>query len=251
MAIPIVLPQYGQSEENCVLTRWHVKKGDVVKDAQPVAEIETDKAIFDLESPHSGTILALFFEEGEEIPVLTNIAAVGNIGDEIEDLRPGKEPSTNPKQEEGTARENRKKEDPRAQARRSTPQPDKSIQVRISPRAKKLAQSQGLNLSELNGSGPRGRITVQDVEEFLSSKKRKPKNKKQAFQKGNLQIIKLRGVRKITAERMKVSLTSSAQYTLHTNFDATELLQARKTLSEKRLKCRGNIANGYDCVFSF
>ena len=89
MPTPIIMPRQGQSVESCILVRWNVKPGDTVEAGGIVAEIETDKASFEVESPAAGTILDLFFEEGDDIPVLTNIAAVGKAGDNTTTLRPG------------------------------------------------------------------------------------------------------------------------------------------------------------------
>ena len=89
MATSIIMPRQGQSVESCILTSWKVKEGDTVKSGQVVASIETDKATFDVESPGDGLVLARFFEEGADIPVLTSIAVLGQPGEDISQLRPG------------------------------------------------------------------------------------------------------------------------------------------------------------------
>ena len=88
MAEPIIMPRQGQSVESCILTEWKVNVGDQVAEGDVLAVIETDKASFDLESTAAGTVLALFWEADDDVPVLANVAVVGNEGDDIEEFRP-------------------------------------------------------------------------------------------------------------------------------------------------------------------
>ena len=88
MATPVIMPRQGQSVESCILTEWKVNVGDQVAEGDVLAVIETDKASFDLESTASGTVLALFWEADDDVPVLANVAAIGNEGEDIEEFRP-------------------------------------------------------------------------------------------------------------------------------------------------------------------
>ena len=88
MATPIIMPRQGQSVESCILTEWKVQVGDVVSEGDVLAVIETDKASFDLESTASGTVLELFWEPDDDVPVLANVAAVGEEGESAEEFRP-------------------------------------------------------------------------------------------------------------------------------------------------------------------
>ena len=74
--------------ESCILTEWKVNVGDQVAEGDVLAVIETDKASFDLESTASGTVLALFWEADDDVPVLANVAAIGNEGEDVEEFRP-------------------------------------------------------------------------------------------------------------------------------------------------------------------
>ena len=76
MATPIIMPRQGQSVESCILVEWLVDVGGALEEGTAVASIETDKAVFEVESPEAGTLVARFFEEGDDIPVLVTIAAV-------------------------------------------------------------------------------------------------------------------------------------------------------------------------------
>ncbi|SVE46415.1 uncharacterized protein METZ01_LOCUS499269, partial [marine metagenome] len=87
MATPIIMPRQGQSVESCILTEWKVKVGDEIAEGDVLAVIETDKASFDLESTASGTILELFWEADDDVPVLANVAAVGKEGEDVSEFR--------------------------------------------------------------------------------------------------------------------------------------------------------------------
>lgn len=77
MATPVIMPKQGQSVESCIITRWFKNTGDRVIKNDILLSYETDKAAFDLESPADGILLEIFFGEGDEVPVLQNIAVIG------------------------------------------------------------------------------------------------------------------------------------------------------------------------------
>ena len=81
MAIPVIMPRQGQSVETCIITKWFKQKGDTVKNGDLLFSYETDKAAFDVESPADGTLLEIFYGDGAEVPVLVNVALIGNEGE--------------------------------------------------------------------------------------------------------------------------------------------------------------------------
>ena len=88
MATPVEVPKLGNSVEECLITRWVRRPGDHVASGELVAEIETDKATFEVTSPVDGTVLAAFYSEGELAPVYTNLFVVGAPGENVESFRP-------------------------------------------------------------------------------------------------------------------------------------------------------------------
>ena len=80
MATPVIMPKQGQSVESCIIVSWKKHAGDAVKAGDILCEVETDKATFEVESPADGTLLAIFHEQGADVPVLTPIAAIGKPG---------------------------------------------------------------------------------------------------------------------------------------------------------------------------
>src|SRR5213082_1582012 len=89
MATPVEAPKLGNSVEECLISRWVKRKGDAVSAGDVGAEIETDKATFEVTSPVDGVLLESFFDEGALVPVFTNIFVIGAPGEATEGFRPG------------------------------------------------------------------------------------------------------------------------------------------------------------------
>src|SRR3954451_19135347 len=89
MATPVEAPKLGNTVEECLISRWLKHKGEKVAAGDVVAEIETDKATFEVTSPVEGVLLESFFDEGALVPVFTNIFVIGDPGEDVESLRPG------------------------------------------------------------------------------------------------------------------------------------------------------------------
>ena len=88
MANAVIMPRQGQSVESCILTEWYKSVGDSVTKGDLLFAYETDKAAFEEEAPEDGILLVRFYEEGDEVPVLLNVAVIGAEGDDIEAFRP-------------------------------------------------------------------------------------------------------------------------------------------------------------------
>ena len=88
VATPVEMPKLGNTVEQCLLVAWHKRKGDAVCAGDILAEMETDKATFDLTAPSDGTVLEVFFDDGAMVPVFTNVCVIGEAGEAIEEYRP-------------------------------------------------------------------------------------------------------------------------------------------------------------------
>ena len=93
MATPIAMPIQGQSVEVCVLIEWCKSEGDTVAAGDILFSYETDKASFEFESPVAGTLLATFYDEGDDVPVLSNMAVIGDAGEDTESFAPAAAPA--------------------------------------------------------------------------------------------------------------------------------------------------------------
>ena len=227
MAIPVLMPRQGETVESCLILKWKKKEGDKVDAHESICEVETNKAVFEVETPKEGTILKIFFKEGDDVPVLSTIALIGQPGEDITSFMPEKTLTTEIKEET----ENVKMKEA------ITPSKEKSFAsgvVSISPRARRLAKREGVDISKVSkGSGPGGRITERDVRNILS---KFPKiisatqtSTKETFP-GPVREIPVQGVREVIAENMLKSLQTTAQLTLNSSSNASNLLSYRKKL---------------------
>ena len=94
MATPVIMPKQGQSVESCIITKWYKKKGDKVEIGDLLFNYETDKASFDEEAKVPGILLEIFFYEGDDVPVFTNVCVIGNPDDKIAEFYPNKDDIT-------------------------------------------------------------------------------------------------------------------------------------------------------------
>lgn len=231
MAIAVLMPKQGQSVESCLIINWIKKKGDKVKAEEPICEVETDKAVFEVEAPETGTILKIFYKEGDDVPVLNTIAIIGQPGEKIDHLILKKTVSVS--KEEYV--ENQKAKTPDESTKKTKPSFGDGL-IPISPVARRFAEKKGIDFSKLTGSGPGGRIVKKDIEKALSEGEPLiPSTVSKEFF-GPLKEIPVEGVRKIISERMLTSLQSTAQLTLNTSADASSLLSSRQWLKSSPVK---------------
>ena len=172
MASEVLMPRQGQSVESCIIIAWHVKEGDTVKTGQPLCEVETDKATFEVESPVDGTVLGIFYPADADVPVLKVIAAIGAAGEDIAGLRPADSEVSGQKSEikvQKTETSEQKSESvPTSDLRPLTSGAGSA--AGISPRARNLAEAKGIDASILAGSGPEGRVIERDILAALDGK---------------------------------------------------------------------------------
>ena len=232
MAVPVIMPRQGQSVESCIITKWFKKKGDEVKNGEILFSYETDKAAFDMEAPADGLLLDLFFSEGDEVPVLTNVAVIGSAGDDTSSFLPGGTVETRQSQEPlATVPENTEERE----AFTSEPAMTETGKTKVSPRARKLAEALGIPLSTISGSGPNGRIIVRDIE--TRKEKGSVQSGVSAIPVSGYTDTALTNVRKLISKAMHASLQNSAQLTHHMSADVRRMLEARK-------KAKDDLASG-------
>ncbi|MBC8499657.1 MAG: 2-oxo acid dehydrogenase subunit E2 [Candidatus Atribacteria bacterium] len=225
MAIPVLMPKQGQSVGSCLIVKWNKKEGDKVKAEEPICEVETDKAVFEVVAPETGTILKIFFEEGDDVPVLNTIAIIGQSGEKIDHLIP----KTSISALEDEYEENKKTISPEEFTQKTKPSFEDNL-IPISPVARRFAEKKGIDFSQLVGSGPGGRIIKKDIEKALSEGVPLIPSMVSKNFLGPVKEIPVEGVRKIISERMLTSLQSTAQLTLNTSADASNLLACRESL---------------------
>ncbi len=254
MATIIIMPKQGQSVESCIVTTLHKKAGDTVKKGEVLFSYETDKASFEEESPVDGTLLACFYGEGDEVPVLDNMMIIGEPGEDISVLSV----SASAEKEEEVVTGKPLPAISRDHIPALETQTSHAGNLFISPRAKKLAEKNAVPLSQLTGSGPKGRIVEKDIMTYLTDRPRMtPLAKKVAAEAGlqpeakgtglagraraadlsasvnsiygmDYEDRKLSNMRRLIARSMHASLQNSAQLTHHLGADARRMLELRK-----------------------
>jgi len=239
MATPVIMPRQGQSVESCVMGQWYKSVGDEVKKGDLLFSYETDKASFEEEAKNDGILLSIFFEEGDEVPVLTNVAVIGEKDEPVEEF----DPAAGKPVEGGEADETK-------ESKEETPEKSSKIiefdvessspeaHIRISPLAKNMAKKLGVGIESLKGSGPGGRIIARDIEavkkETASPPQPQPEVKPVAPKSeviqtgGDFEIRSIPNIRKLIASAMYESLRNSAQLTHHMSADARQILNLRK-----------------------
>lgn len=162
MAQYLILPRLGQTMQRGKITRWLVKEGDLISEGQEIFELESDKLANTETSSCSGMLRKILVPEGVEIPILTHVAIVAEAGEDISAMV-----------EESGAAPEMKDAEKTAEKAKETPTENTAPAKRIaaSPRAKKIAKENGIDLALITGKGPGGRITEEDVENYLKAQK--------------------------------------------------------------------------------
>ena len=165
MLTPVELPKLGNTVEECIISRWVKHSGDRVNAGETVLEVETDKAVQEIASPATGTLLATFFDEGALVPVFTNLFVIGETGENAERFRPGAERNQEKVETQGSLESVSIVSDtPEVGAE---PDIDARPQVSFSPRARRFAREHDFHPKLVEGSGPRGRVLEETSENFM------------------------------------------------------------------------------------
>ncbi|KRE11399.1 branched-chain alpha-keto acid dehydrogenase subunit E2 [Bacillus sp. Root920] len=195
MAVEVVMPKLGMSMKEGTVSVWNKEVGETVNKGESIASINSEKIEMEIESPAEGTILDIKVPEGEGVPPGTVICYIGEGNEQVEEK---KEKDLPPKQ--------------------------KKERKKISPVARKIAQSANLDIHTLVGTGPDGRITKADVLRALPDEKENQQNEPKH------QPVSM--MRKTIASRMMESLQTSAQLTITMKADVTKLTALQSELNE-------------------
>jgi pyruvate dehydrogenase E2 component (dihydrolipoamide acetyltransferase) len=224
MAKQFRFPDVGEGITEGEVVRWLVKEGEEVKADQTLAEIETDKAIVEMPSPYSGTVLKLHFKEKDIVKVGDVLVTIGAKGEAVPEA--GAEAGPPAAGVRPAAAQAAGVKGPTSPAVRTG-------EILATPKVRKLAQAAGVDLSSVEGTGPGGRITEEDVraaKEKPAEKKLEIKVKSKYDFYGTLERIPLRGVRRATAKHMRESLDKAAHVTHCDEANAGGLVALREKM---------------------
>jgi pyruvate dehydrogenase E2 component (dihydrolipoyllysine-residue acetyltransferase) len=217
----INMPKLGQTMEEGTVLTWLKHPGERVTRGEPLVQIETDKVVCDIEASQSGLLHSLLAQEGEKILVGNAIAVIAAEGETVDvatllSTRPQSAGSASPPPPQPRAAAETTPSSQPSTAAATAPQ-----EIRISPAARKLARERGIQLESLRGSGPGGRIVVEDVERAaVPTRAATPERVRR--------IIPLTGLRGTIAQRMAQSWTQVAHVTEVMEIDMTEVVALRR-----------------------
>ncbi|MEX1349542.1 MAG: dihydrolipoamide acetyltransferase family protein [Desulfobacterales bacterium] len=227
MAEKIIMPQGGQDITEGQVVQWLKSEGDEVKKGEVICEVETEKAVFEVESPADGVLLKIIVPAGQKARVLSTIGFVGAAGENVE-------------LEEEDAIEDKKitgidvailRKKVAAKGRGS------KSQAKVSGRARKLADQKGIDISHVEGSGPKGRITEKDVLAYFETAPIPPESAAAPYEssKASAGAADIRGKsvpmtrkRKVIARRLQQSKQTIPHYYVTVTVDMTDAIQRRK-----------------------
>jgi pyruvate dehydrogenase E2 component (dihydrolipoyllysine-residue acetyltransferase) len=224
MAISVVMPALEMAQETGKLLAWRKNEGEQVAKGEPLLEIETDKAVVEVEAPGDGVLAGITAQVGDEIPVGQTIAWL---------VKPGEQPpassETKPPSARATSAPGRAAAAAAfalAEAPQAAPQ--------ISPKARRLAKELGVDFTAIRGTGPDGVITAEDVQAFADGKSTAPAAAVPAPAAEPLSHIA-----RLMAERTTLSWTQVPHFFVARDVDSTELLKAQKDLATAIAQKRG------------
>ncbi len=232
MANAVIMPKAGITVESCIIGTWEKKIGDAVKVGDILFTYETDKASFECESTEEGTLLEIFFEDGDEVPCLVNVCAIGNPGEDCSALRPAADGDV-PAEEAPVAEAVSAVAAVPAQ---SAPAANETAATgAVSPRARKLAERAGVDASLATATGPNGRVIERDIRTLMDNPAAAKaaavsSAAKETSAETEYEDVKFSGIRRAISKSMHTSLSTMAQLTHNTSFDASAILAYRKLL---------------------
>jgi len=241
MAEKIIMPQGGQDITEGKVVRWLKAEGDQVKKGEVICEVETEKAVFEVESPIEGVLLKIIVPAGKIAQVFSTIAFVGEAGEsvDLEDIKTGeKEPE---KEASGIDVAALKK---KVAAKSKT----KKEKIKASGRAKKLADQKGVDITQVEGAGPKGRITEKDVLAYIKKiavapeptaaapTKHEPPTVPAAAIDVRGKAVPMSRMRKVIAHRLQQSKQTIPHFYVTIAVDVTDAVKLRGELNSKARK---------------
>jgi len=245
----IQMPKLSDTMTEGTLVSWKKKKGDKVSAGEVIAEIETDKATMEWESPEDGTLAEIYVEEGGKVNVGDKIGFIGGEGEEAPKKEEAPKEEEKPKEPKAEAKKEKK---PQAETEKPVPAEKKEkeaapvakvdtgeeARIKASPVARRVAAELGVDLASVKGTGPDGRVTETDVRAAAKTKGPAPAQKTPAAAKPSAPSIKagegariqLSGMRKIIAQRLVESLGPVPHFYLTIEINAAPLMAAREEL---------------------
>lgn len=227
MAVEVVMPKFGLTMTEGTIQQWFKSEGDTIKAGEALFEVETEKVLYEVEAPADGTVAKLLYAVEAVVGVGLPVAVIAEAGEEVAEVAA--------RYADAAAAPVAAPPEPAPGAASAAPPAaeEKRGRVPVTPAARKLAKEHGIGLSGVTGTGPRGRITREDVQKIIDSGGQAAPPPAPAAPPAAAEDIPLRGMRKVIAERMHQSLQGSAQLTISTEVDVTQLIDRRQEVRQE------------------
>jgi pyruvate dehydrogenase E2 component (dihydrolipoamide acetyltransferase) len=220
MAFSVVMPALEMAQETGKLIAWRKKEGDLVTKGEPLLEVETDKAVLEVEAPADGILAGIIATAGADIPVGQIIAWI---------VAPGEEPPVENESATSASTARGKSESYPAPIAASASEPSTLPGAKISQKARRLASDRGVNLAHVRGSGAGGEILASDILAAAGSKASAPPARGDSGSP----------ISRLMAERTTLSWTTVPHFFVVREVDAGTLNEARRKLGPEIEKSRG------------
>lgn len=217
MANLLVLPKLGLTMTEGKIGTWYAEEGDSVEEGDILYELETDKLVNEVEAKESGVILKVFVEPGDVLPCLAPVAIIGEEGEDISNLIPNE--TKEEKEKENINIEKKIVEEKSI---------EKSGVVIASPAAKKFAKENSIDINKVIGTGPKGRIILEDVEKYM--------NNKPVLSQIKEKVVPMSQMRKIISKKMSESWNTCPAVTYDIKVDLSNISKLRDEYKEKNIK---------------
>jgi len=240
MAEKIIMPQGGQDITEGRVVRWHKAEGDPVKKDEVICEVETEKAVFEVESPLDGVLLKIVVPEGKIARIFSIIGFVGAAGESVE-----LEDEEDVADEKKEVKKDSDIDIAALKKKVATRGKGKKDKVKASGRARKLADQKGVDISRVEGSGPKGRITEKDVLAYIEAVPAAPEPAAATPAASESpeapigatdmrgQTVPMSRMRKVIARRLQQSKQTIPHFYVTVTVDMTDAIHQRKKLNTK------------------
>ncbi|GED71925.1 dihydrolipoamide acetyltransferase component of pyruvate dehydrogenase complex [Brevibacillus reuszeri] len=223
MATAVFMPKLSMTMETGTVIQWFKQEGDQVREGDVLLEVLTDKINIEVESYTTGTLLKIYYGADQVVPVNQVIGYVGEANENVPDTPPPLESSASQEEEEA----------PDAQPSKEETQGSEALdqKIRATPVARRMARENGIDLGQVSGSGPNGRVQKADIEHALSTNSAKAASTRtESVTSLPGRQVKVEGMRKVIAERMVASAYTAPHVTLSTEADMSKVIEVRSTL---------------------
>jgi len=187
------MPKLSLTMKKGTVIEWFKREGDTVEKGEPLVEVLTEKVTYDIEAPSSGVLRKILVEEGVDVPVAGVLAVITALDEELPEVEVTAEPSLERVEE----------------------------RIMASPAAKRLAKEYDVDLAQVRGTGPEGRIVEEDIRRYVEEKEITPKIR---------EVIPLTGIRKTAAERVSLSARTAPHTTLNMEVGMSKATKLREEI---------------------